>query len=166
MRNIVMKYLAALLVVWYSLSIIGFDVHSCTKTGETFVASIAAGVSCEDIHPEHSCSSHGNCCGQSHVKDCCGHDHDKNCCGHDDRNKISSDDCCQDDFRVLAFTGAVSANDYRNDDCASDFVAYAAECFAQILVPACSNKDYIKFKDPDSGVFVPDSQALLSIWRI
>ena len=49
MRNIVMKYLAALLVVWYSLSIIGFDVHSCTKTGETFVASIAAGVSCEDM---------------------------------------------------------------------------------------------------------------------
>lgn len=155
MRSIVMKYLAALLVVWYSLSIIGFDVHSCTKTGETFVASIAAGVSCEDIHPEHSCSSHGSCCG-----------HDKGCCGHDGRNKVTSDDCCQDDFHVLAFTGAVSPNDYRYDDCASDFVAYATECLAQILVPACSNEDFIKFKDPGSGITVPDKQALLSIWRI
>ena len=156
MRNIVMKYLAALLVVWYSLSIIGFDVHSCTKTGETFVASIAAGVSCEDIHPEHSCSSHGSCCG---------HGHDKNCCGHDDRDDVTSGSCCQDEFHVLAFTGAVSPNDYRNDDCASDFVAYATECLAQILVPACSNEDFIKFKDPDSGITVPDQQALLSIWR-
>lgn len=157
MRNIVMKYLAALLVVWYSLSIIGFDVHSCTKTGETFVSSIAAGVSCEDIHPEHSCSSHGSCCG---------HDHDKNCCGHDYRNEVTSGDCCQDDFHVLAFTGAVSPNDYRYDDCASDFVAYATEYLAQILVPTCSNEDFIKFKNPDSGITVPDPQALLSIWRI
>lgn len=157
MRNIVMKYLAALLVVWYSLSIIGFDVHSCTKTGETFVASIAAGVSCEDIHPEHSCRSHGSCCG---------HDHDKNCCGHDYRNEVTSGDCCQDDFHVLAFTGAVSPNDYRYDDCASDFVAYATEYLAQILVPTCSNEDFIKFKNPDSGITVPDPQALLSIWRI
>lgn len=157
MRNIVMKYLAALLVVWYSLSIIGFDVHSCTKTGETFVASIAAGVSCEDIHPEHSCSSHGSCCG---------HDHGKNCCGHDYRNEVTSGDCCQDDFHVLAFTGAVSPNDYRYDDCASDFVAYATEYLAQILVPTYSNEDFIKFKNPDSGITVPDPQALLSIWRI
>ncbi len=148
MRNILMKYLAALLVVWYSLSIIGFDVHSCTKTGETFVASIAAGVSCEDIHPEHSCSSHGSCC------------------GHDGRNKVTSDDCCQDDFHVLSFTGAISVNDYRYDDCASDFIEYAVECFAQTIVPACSNQDFIKFKDPDSGITVPDKQALLSIWRI
>lgn len=152
-----MKYLAALLVVWYSLSIIGFDVHSCTKTGETFVASIAAGVSCEDIHPEHSCSRHGSCCG---------HDHDKNRCGHDYRNEVTSGDCCQDDFHVLAFTGAVSPNDYRYDDCASDFVAYATEYLAQILVPTCSNEDFIKFKNPDSGITVPDPQALLSIWRI
>lgn len=157
MRNIVMKYLAALLVVWYSLSIIGFDVHSCTKTGETFVASIAAGVSCEDIHPEHSCSSHGSCCGHGHVKDCC---------GHDGRNKVTSDDCCQDDFHVLSFTGAISVNDYRYDDCASDFIEYAVECFAQTIVPAYSNQDFIKFKDPDSGITVPDKQALLSIWRI
>lgn len=152
-----MKYLAAVLVVWYSLSIIGFDVHSCTKTGETFVASIAAGVSCEDIHPEHSCSSHGSCCGHSHVKDCC---------GHDAINEVASDDCCQDDFHVLAFTGAVSPNDYRYDDCASDFVAYATESLVQILVPAYSNEDLIKFKDPGSGIIVPDPQALLSIWRI
>lgn len=148
--------MAALLLIWYTLSIIGFDVHSCTRTGETFVASIAAGVSCEDIHPEHSCAGHGGCCG---------HDHTKGCCGHD-RNEVASDDCCQDDFHVLTFTGTVSSEGQRFDSYAQNSAVPVLENVVENLLQDVSDIDLIRFKEPDSGIIVPDSQAFLSIWRI
>lgn len=64
-----MKYLSILMAVWYCLSIIGFDVHSCTVTGESFLASTYLGTSCKEIHPEHSCQDHGSCC-QHHQLSC------------------------------------------------------------------------------------------------
>ena len=93
MRKMFVKYMSALLVVWYSLSIIGFDVHSCKITGEVFVASLAGGISCEDVHPEHSCRAHGSCCGhdvvtccEQETKSCCAHEAEP-CCGYSDHRQ-------------------------------------------------------------------------------
>jgi len=152
MKNVVRKYVAALLLIWYTLSIIGFDVHSCTRTGETFVASIAAGVSCEDIHPEHSCAGHGGCCGHDQTKCCCGHHF--------------ADDCCQDDFHVLTFTGTVSSEEQRFDSYAQNSAVPVLESVFENLMPDVCDISLLRFKEPDSGITMPDSQALLNIWRI
>lgn len=165
MKNVVRKYVAALLLIWYTLSIIGFDVHSCTRTGETFVASIAAGVSCEDIHPEHSCAGHGGCCGHGQTKCCCGHHCADTCCGHDG-NEVVSDDCCQDDFHVLTFTGTVSSEEQRFDSYAQNSAVPVLENVVENLLQDVSDIDLIRFEEPDSGITMPDSQAFLSIWRI
>ena len=40
MKNFLTSLTAILLVIWYSLSVIGFDVHTCIGSGETYVATV------------------------------------------------------------------------------------------------------------------------------
>ena len=156
------KYVAALLTVWYSLSIIGFDVHSCAATGDTFVSSVLGGITCEDIHPEHDCSGHGSCCG-SH--ECCDHKQQAPACCHDhDATAVSSDeDCCTNDIEVLDSEVVTTQGDdsfLMFDSVASQYVEIDSGCR---LYAELTN---IAFH-PDSGKLIkPDSQAILNIWRI
>ena len=50
MKNVLMKISAIALVIWYCLSIIGFDVHTCSETGDSFVHISFTSHSCHDIH--------------------------------------------------------------------------------------------------------------------
>lgn len=103
-RQRIIRCTAVLIVLWYVFSIIGFDVHTCSHTGKSYVATFVSGYGCDDIHPEHHCG-----------KDCC-HGHRPivvtdisplcdavladSCAGH----------CCEDSIKVLALTG-VSQSD-------------------------------------------------------
>ena len=40
MKGLLTKITAMLLVVWYSMSIIGFDIHTCSGSGESFVVTV------------------------------------------------------------------------------------------------------------------------------
>jgi hypothetical protein len=162
MRKMFVKYASVLLVLWYSLSIIGFDVHSCKSTGEVFVASLAGGVSCEDIHPEHSCKSHGGCC--------CHHENESCCAGHETEHAdshVAKEDCCSNDLQVLQLTGVQMSDNER-------FAANVHDCqpifdvdLAMELAVPTLQKSFIKYLEhPDPGVVTPDRQAFLSIWRV
>jgi hypothetical protein len=151
MRKMFVKYMSALLVVWYSLSIIGFDVHSCKSTGEVFVASLAGGISCEDVHPEHSCKAHGSCC------------------GHEDQqtgSEVGKSDCCSNDLQVLELTGVYASSERITDNDLADEYVLNVDLFAEMTVPAVQRPLLTFLKHPDTGVVMPDRQAFFSIWRV
>lgn len=168
MRKMFVKYASVLLVLWYSLSIIGFDVHSCRSTGEVFVASLAAGVTCDDIHPEHSCKAHASCCSHHETADCCGKGHSsENPCDHSS-NHIDKEDCCSNDLQVLLLTGVHLSE---NERTVSDNIHLLDHIFdvdlaMELAMPALQ-RPFLKYLEhPDPGVVMPDCQAFLSIWRI
>ena len=145
--------MSALLVVWYSLSIIGFDVHSCKSTGEVFVASLAGGITCEDIHPDHSCKSHGGCR--------CGH-HE-----HGAEANVGKSDCCTNDLQILELTGVCMSSQQRfSDDGQSVDYAFNVDLVAETVIPALQRPLLMYLKHPDPGVVMPDRQAFFSIWRV
>ena len=80
MKNLSIRVFAALLMVWYCLSIIGFGVHTCSESNRSFLTNFISGVNCEDIHPSDLCESH--CCAKAQKKSeskccCCGgHSHE------------------------------------------------------------------------------------------
>ncbi len=158
-KNVIIKILAVLLTVWYSMSIIGFDVHTCSGTGRSFVVTFVKGLTCEDIHPEHTCDK-ASCCPNSHESRCCSHAHD-GC-------SIKSKSCCSNDYQVLAITGTVSHNDHEHyDDCCCGFCPCTG--FPVSEVPALYHVDnlFAYIPAPDSGVLSAcERQAALRIWRI
>lgn len=149
MKDALMKISAILLVIWYCLSIIGFDVHSCTATGSIFVNSVLSGTTCDDIHPEHDCCAHGACCahhsGEEGLKSA-----DKGCC----TNEIEVLDS-----EVVTFSG--------EDDCTLYFQPFASVLIENDYDALLFAGSFESFHIPDSGrVMLPDMQAVLNIWRI
>ncbi len=108
MRNAVRKYCSALLVLWYCISVIGFDVHTCKGDGRSFLATVVSGMSCSDIHPGHECAAeHSRCC---HGHDCCS--------SAGDAGESLSSDCCMDNYQVLLLTGTCPEDSHRHyDEC-------------------------------------------------
>ena len=164
MRKMFVKYMSALLVVWYSLSIIGFDVHSCKSTGEVFVASLAGGISCEDVHPEHSCRAHGSCCGHD-MTTCCEHE-TKSCSDHQAESQVGKSDCCSNDLQVLELTGVYASYERITDNDLADEYVLNVDLFAEMIIPALQRPLLMYLKHPDPGVVMPDRQAFFSIWRV
>ena len=161
MRMMFVKYASALLVLWYSLSIIGFDVHSCKITGEVFVASLAGGIACEDIHPDHSCKSHGGCC--------CGHHHGGGCDdhGHGEGTHVGKSECCTNDLQILELTGVYTSSQQRYaDDVYSTDYALNGNVAVEVALPSLQRPFLSYIKSPDSRVVMPDRQAFFSIWRV
>lgn len=151
MKDILKSFAAMLLVIWYSLSIIGFDVHTCSGSGETYIATIASGLSCEDIHPEHG---HTGC----------------RCCHPVDTENGSIDrkPCCTDDYQVILLTGIRSTDesgtsyDHGPLQLASHSDACADNLRSEIYLSALR-----AFYKPRSECMLPrDVQANYSIWRI
>lgn len=155
MKNVVMKYVSVFMALWYCLSIIGFDVHSCTRTGEKFIASAFIGTTCEDIHPEHSCHEHGSCC--------CHHGH-----GSHEGESLEDQDCCTNDIHVLSVPGVTSDDaqrhygEWNSNHCPCD-LHLMSEC----RMPSSDGNAFSYYPtSPDSGLAVPAGQALLMVWRI
>lgn len=151
MKNVLTKVSALLLVVWYSLSVIGFDVHTCSKSGRTFIATVVSGTACEDIHPDH-------------LKSAC------SCCHHhsDDASKgIDRKPCCTDDWQYIALTGMRTAENDNADDSADGLAPVYHHVSLQEAVAAVSFTTIPNFYNPDSGIPVPvDFQRAYNIWRI
>jgi hypothetical protein len=155
MKSVFLKYVSALMALWYCLSIIGFDVHSCTVTGSTFVNSVLNGTTCEEVHPEHDCCCHGSCCHSA-----CSHDHEAPSSEEVDEN----DDCCTNEIEVLDSEGVAAAEDNACDmHDATTVLAFVENDYNSLLRTEAATVSY----KPDSGHFrQPDILAVLSIWRI
>ena len=160
MRKMFVKYASVLMALWYSLSVIGFDVHSCKSTGEVFVASLASGITCEDIHPDHSCKSHGGCSCGHHGGDCDSHEHGEG-------THVGKSECCTNNLQILELTGVYTSSQQRyTDDGYSIDYALNGNLAVEVALPALQRPSLTFFKHPDPGVVMPDRQAFFSIWRV
>lgn len=172
MKGMWMKICAVLLVIWYCMSIIGFDVHTCKGSGRTFVATFAEGMTCADIHPEHhcgeSCHGHSSCC--HHISSCC-HD-EASCCSHDSDcshdESFSPQDCCTDSYQSILLTGFRAEDDHRHyDECHCG----GCPCIIYEFLNSLAYKDlkscHSSYNIPDRRGGVPcDLQAEFGVWRI
>ena len=153
MKTVVMKISAIMLVVWYCMSIIGFDVHTCRESGRSFVTSSILGTECEDIHPDHH---HDHCC-----SGCENHSSSSDDC-------VSPEDCCTDDIQVLALTGSNINDSHRHyDECHCSLCPCVIEHMSVIddLRAGTQIQEIIPL--PDSGLSATgDVQTFLGVWRI
>lgn len=163
MKGVIIKVLAVVMTVWYSMSIIGFDVHTCSGSGRSFVSTFIEGLTCEDIHPEHSCS-HVSCCHAEHeTQSCCGNHHQE-----DKGFVIAAKSCCSNDYQVLQLTGIVPSDDQRGNDFISfSGISHAIVHPVDVKVPSYIRTIIAYLHEPDSGHELSDDrQAALGIWRI
>ena len=172
MKNIGTRVFAAILVIWYSLSIIGFGVHTCSENNRSFLTSFISGVSCEDVHPEELC---GNACCEkvSHKHSC------KCCCGHivevveetapesvpSDGCVLAQKKCCSDDYQQIEITGS-GQSESSEKSLAPLCVGYCdtSSLFSNNLL-SCSKDMHARVMH-DRRVFLGELRPLLSIWRI
>ncbi len=163
MKNVIIKILAVLLTVWYSMSIIGFDVHTCSGSGRSFVVTFVKGLTCEDVHPDHECNK-ASCCADKHHEYCsCDspvHSHGS--------VSVNPESCCSSDYQVLALTGTVSHNDHSHyDECACGNCPCIG--FSVCDTPSLFHEnEFIAYiPRPGSGVdSACERQASLRVWRI
>ena len=168
MKRFLMNISAAILVVWYCMSIIGFDVHTCMSSGRTFVATFADGVACADIHPEHHCCCAS--CQDSHHHDlpsCCSSDNDHKSAGeHHDSESIDVKSCCSNEYQAIQLSGCRTDNDERYFS-SKAFLPCVMDIPVQYIAMTKYHADHIQFLDPDSGVLPPGEHcATFGVWRI
>ena len=155
MKNIFTSISTLLLVVWYSLSVIGFDVHTCNASGDVYIATVASGFSCDDIHPDGHKQTH-------HEHSCC-----KCCQSHQgDSDKLKTKPCCTDDYKVIFLTGVRSAQDaedsYQQTLLETINIAESDYSYSHIF-----DNGLRAFYKPGSGGLTPRHvQAVYNIWRI
>lgn len=149
MKKTLTSVTALLLLIWYSFSIIGFDVHTCNSSGEVYIATVVSGFSCEDIHPDHQ---HGRCGCHKHARTA------------DEPEGIHTGmkSCCTGDFQVIMLTGTRSSDSSHERVCISPVSALIPQTdISQTFHTAVSF-----FYKPRPGTYVSrDTQAFYSIWR-
>lgn len=170
MKNVVMKISALLLSVWYCLSIIGFDVHTCSSEGVSHVMTSFTSIDCETIHGDHRCSgAHHHDCDHPECHAHHAHGAAEDCsCKTDGETHIHTQKCCTDDYQTIVLTGVrVDENHSHYDEChcGNCPCVEATACDALSLLLASVNKEK-HIVIPDSGLIVPEVQALFGIWRI
>ena len=149
MKNIGTRIFAAILVIWYSLSIIGFGVHTCKGSGQTFVVSFAESSSCADIHPEHHCCSSDNHCCES------------------DHSTLDVQKCCSNEYQMIRLSGCRSSveSDYSEQDIES--ICINIPVYSVSDLSAALHAENLQFWDPDTGDVRPcDCQVTYGVWII
>lgn len=161
MEKMSVKIVSLFVLLWYCASFIGFDVHTCSFSGRSFVSTLLSGYTCEDIHPEHSCSLHGHDCCHDH--DC--HGHEESCCNDGDSLEPSS--CCQDNINILQLTGLNQNDNHRSYDGFAADVLCSASNVSYGIGSSSENNVSVRIPIPGSGLLVQgDAQAVLAVWRI
>ena len=155
MKNVITSIAAFLLVIWYSLSVIGFDVHTCSSSGETYIATVISGTACEDIHPEHT------------EKPCsCCHGHDS--CHKGEDQTMATKPCCNDEWQMIVLTGVRATNERTE---LHEKIELISVCVPELIADNVGS-DVIHIgrrtiPKPDSGNVIPlNFQQVYSIWRI
>ena len=165
MKNVITYCLAAFMLVWYSLSVIGFDVHTCSDSGETYIATVISGTACDDIHPEHDEEHNEPTCSCCHKK-CASEEHPQE---HEDKDGLRTRPCCTDDWQMIYLTGVKSGDDREETrNPLSQLFSYA-DCMlpdvqANLNFTGSPFRDFNKPRP--KPVTVRTCQEVYSIWRI
>lgn len=161
MKKLATKLSAFLLMIWYCISIIGFDVHTCSDSGRSFVATFLNGMTCEAIHPGHTHDS--SCCHEAHEHICCGQRHH----GSDTCFSVDAKSCCSDDYQVLFLTGERPDGDHIHYNECGCALCPCLENVTMAQLPAVPDIGSLKYHGGVFGLIVyKDFQSSLSIWRI
>ena len=158
MKNIGTRVFAAVFVIWYSLSIIGFGVHTCSSSNRCFLTTFISGDSCEDVHPADKCGK--ACCEKKSHQHVC-----KSCCNQSDGPMLSQTKCCYDDYQQIVVTGSGQNNGAKNfmmPLC----LGVCADISSVSLDSLSYSKGILARALPDSIVSMAKLRPLLSIWRI
>jgi len=155
MKNAPTKIAAMLLVMWYSLSVIGFNVHTCSESGETFIATVIGGTECEDIHPEH----------QENGCTCCHHKH------HDSdpmTKTLRARSCCTDSWKMIQLTGIRVCDERADSDlqlslCHNAAVLPAYDIYHSTVISIGFNAFCIH---SPRDVVPMDFHKIYGVWRI
>ena len=165
MKNLVTRIFAAILVIWYSLSVIGFGVHTCSENKQVFLTSFISGIECEDIHPSEMCNAH--CCSAAKHKNCCGHhtSEDESAEQSDAAVKFCSKTCCTNDYQQIELTGSGHTSVFEKSVepmtltalCDDSSFVYLSSSFSKMIQALVL---------PDWGLYKGKLYPLLSVWRI
>lgn len=165
MKEKLLRLGALMLVLWYSFSVIGFDIHTCSASDHSFIATFISGMSCDDIHPHHHCGDES--CTDHAVSHCTDHHHSENCCHshHAEGFSYSESHCCSDDYMALSITGKVSENDSRT------FISFNPDIFpasSDCMASASIDRFFTTFHKGSVKGLLPsrDIMSLHHIWRI
>lgn len=96
MKANLLKISALLLVLWYSLSVIGFDIHTCHGSGNVYVATVLGGTATCGDHASEGC----HCCCSAHAEASC-----ESIPAEEDHPCVSEEPCCSDYWQVIQLTG-------------------------------------------------------------
>lgn len=91
-RNVGIRVSAIFVLLWYFLGIIGFNVHTCNASNDSFIVTFLEDMSCDSIHPDEHCATVKTCCC------CCGHDSEPS--SHSDES-IELSKCCTNEYQML-----------------------------------------------------------------
>lgn len=157
MKNLLTKCAAVVLVLWYSLSVIGFDVHTCSGSGKTFIATIISGTGCDDIHPEHNAPS-CKCCQKAtaQLED------------YDDCD-LRTKPCCTDDWQAIALTGVRVNKDETSSESAISVRIALNQAFVQESyknLDLNSNSPRIFYRLASGSAVARSCQEIYGVWRI
>ena len=150
MKKALINMSAFVLMIWYCLSVIGFDVHICGATGRVFVSPVMT-AECYDSEQSEECR-----CG------CCSH-----CCdAGSNASGYSDNSCCSDDYQALIITGGASSENHRHfDECSCGLYPCVLMSESDVLKNVCVRT--LSYRLPDKGLPSPsDFQAILSVWLI
>lgn len=153
-RNPVITVFAALVLAIYCTGLVGFDVHTCSRSGRSFVVSLLCGTSCEDIHPA-SCGhhSHASCCS---CADCADHG-----------GSSYTDSCCSDSFHILELTGEDGSSSLRQTSLLSlQGVPMCAFTGCGLQLPAETGRAFRVYANPAISPLVGDVLSAFCIRRI
>lgn len=141
---------AFVLMIWYCLSVIGFDVHTCGSTGRVYVSPV---VMAECAVSEQDGECHCGCC--SHCNDT-----------GTDASGFRDASCCSDDYQVLTITGSTSSENHRHfDECSCGLCPCVLMSESGVLKNLYART--LSYRLPDKGLSFPsDYQAVLSVWLI
>lgn len=169
-NNVHMRVVAALLTLWYCMSVIGFGIHTCSESGRSFIVTFIEGSACQDIHPEHICDADLCCSAADHAAPACscGHDHNDQHempCDDEDGIVFKAPSCCSNDYQVLTLTGGGHGEgNQRVSDVqiiAIHHVASEADIHSLAL-----NSGLRAHSLPISQLYARDVRLSCNVWRI
>lgn len=91
-RNVGIRSLAIIVLLWYIMGIVGFNVHTCSASNDSFIVTFIEDMSCNAIHPEELCAPVKTCCC------CCSHSSETS--SHSDES-IEASKCCTNEYQML-----------------------------------------------------------------
>ena len=164
---------AFLMLAWYCLCLVGFDVHTCIRSGESIVSPLLVAADCEGLHHHcegdwHSCGESCHCC--SRQSESAGGSLSELPAGSSDTVISQGASCCSDD--VLLFDVVASGSDKE------EVHAHHGHCTCHCgFCPDGIEESRTLFAAsfPPSGVPVPDQnlplpssveRSLISVWRL